>query len=246
MKAVRFKLSGKTAFFKKPDVNTYYYFTYGNVHKIALLGIIGSVLGLHGYNSQSRDFKNNIYPEFYDKLKDLKVAVVMLNHRGYITKKIQTFNNSVGYASLEAGGNLVVKEQWLQDPKWMVYVKVDGITEKFADMLVHRKAIFLPYLGKNDHFADITEVKEINLSRVEDYDKIHSLFKTKYFQVEKYPDDEDDIPWKYTEYLPVELDEKLNQYKFEHFTGTNMNIESTSQGENVYGDLELKNNLYFF
>ena len=40
MKALKFTLSGETAFFKKPDVNTYLYFTYGNIHKIALLGLI--------------------------------------------------------------------------------------------------------------------------------------------------------------------------------------------------------------
>ena len=41
MEVLRFSLSGKTAFFKKPEVNTYYYFTYGNIHKVALLGIFG-------------------------------------------------------------------------------------------------------------------------------------------------------------------------------------------------------------
>jgi CRISPR-associated protein Cas5h len=246
MKSVRFKLSGKTAFFKKPDVNSIYYFTYNNIHKIALLGIIGSVLGLHGYNTQSDDFKNNVYPEFYNKLKDSKIAIVTLNHQGYITKKIQTFNNSVGYASTEMGGNLVVKEQWLQNPKWMIYVKVDDITEKFADMILHKKAKFIPYLGKNDHFADITEVKEVEVEKIKNYDNIDSLFKTKYFEVEKYQDDDEDIPWKYTEYLPTELDIELNQYKLEHFTGTNMNIKSSSEETSIYRDLELNKNLYFF
>lgn len=35
--AIRFELWGNTAFFKKPDVNEYVYFTYNNIHKIALL-----------------------------------------------------------------------------------------------------------------------------------------------------------------------------------------------------------------
>lgn len=34
MKAVKFTLSGKNAFFKKPEVNTYYYFTFGQIHKV--------------------------------------------------------------------------------------------------------------------------------------------------------------------------------------------------------------------
>ena len=31
MQALKFTLSGKTAFFKRPEVNTYYYFTFGNI-----------------------------------------------------------------------------------------------------------------------------------------------------------------------------------------------------------------------
>lgn len=41
MDAIKFTLRGNTAFFKKPDVNSYYYFTYGCIHKVALLGILG-------------------------------------------------------------------------------------------------------------------------------------------------------------------------------------------------------------
>ena len=49
MKAVRFTLRGKSAFFKKPEVNTYYYFTYGQIHKVALLGMLGAIAGYNGY-----------------------------------------------------------------------------------------------------------------------------------------------------------------------------------------------------
>ena len=66
MDALKFTLKGKTAFFKKPDVNTYFYFTYGNIHKVAILGVLGAVLGLKGYNNQE---KNNEYPEFMKNLK---------------------------------------------------------------------------------------------------------------------------------------------------------------------------------
>lgn len=40
----------KNAFFKKPEVNTYCYFTYGNIHKVALLGMFGAILGYGGYS----------------------------------------------------------------------------------------------------------------------------------------------------------------------------------------------------
>ena len=50
MEAVRFTLSGRTAFFKKPEVNAYYYFTYSQIHKIALMGMFGAILGYDGRN----------------------------------------------------------------------------------------------------------------------------------------------------------------------------------------------------
>lgn len=248
MQVVRFKLSGRTAFFKKPDVNTYYYFTYGNIHKIALLGVMGSILGFGGYNAQSRDFKNNVYPEFYEKLKDAKVAIITLNKHGYITKKVQSFNNSVGYASKESGGNLIVKEQWLQEPEWLIYVKIDNITDEFSNMIKKNKARFIPYLGTNDHFADITNVSQLEICKMYDVDKVDGIFETEYFKIDKYQDEEDDTDtaWKYTEYLPVALDKELNQYQFSDFTETNMCIEAVSKEVNVYRDEELGKNLYFF
>lgn len=65
-RALKFTLSGKTAFFKRPEVNTYYYFTFGNIHKVALLGMFGAILGYQGYNNTKE------LPEFYRKLKDVK------------------------------------------------------------------------------------------------------------------------------------------------------------------------------
>ena len=52
MKVLCFTLSGRTAFFKKPEVNSYVYFTYGNIHKIALLGIFGAILGYGGHTQK--------------------------------------------------------------------------------------------------------------------------------------------------------------------------------------------------
>ena len=39
METLKFTLTGQNAFFKKPDVNEYCYFTYGHIHKVALLGM---------------------------------------------------------------------------------------------------------------------------------------------------------------------------------------------------------------
>lgn len=107
MKALKFTLSGKTAFFKKPEVNTFYYFTYGQIHKVVLLGIFGALLGYKGHIQKKwvKPKKGQTpiveYPEFYEKLNHLSVSIVPRNNKGYISKKVQCFNNSTGFASEE-------------------------------------------------------------------------------------------------------------------------------------------------
>ena len=170
MEAVRFTLSGRTAFFKKPEVNAYYYFTYSQIHNIALMGMFGAILGYGGYAQKNWQIVKKgqeiavEYPEFYEKLHELKISIVPKNERGYIPKKVQIFNNSVGYASEEQGGNLIIKEQWLENPEWDIYVLIDcDEAEKLAGFLEQSRCIYYPYLGKNDHPADITNVSRVDV-----------------------------------------------------------------------------------
>ena len=95
MKVLKFKLSGNTAFFKNNEVNAYYYFTYGNIHKVALLGMLGAIMGYGGYQKQQNE--NAIYPEFYDRLKDLKIAIEPLTEVGQFAKKIHQMHNLQSY-----------------------------------------------------------------------------------------------------------------------------------------------------
>ena len=97
MRILKFTLSGRNAFFKKPDVNSILYYSYGNIHKVALLGLFGAILGYDGYNKMkfhNQNIKNKknkkeegiIYPEFYDKLKDIKISISP-NNEGYFEKR---------------------------------------------------------------------------------------------------------------------------------------------------------------
>lgn len=245
MKILKFTLSGKTAFFKKPDVNTYLYFTYGNIHKVALLGIFGATLGYGGYNqmkkasetkkSSKKDIQDIAFPEFYKRLKDVKISIIPNNQKGFIPKKVQTFNNSVGYASKEQGGNLIVKEQWLENPSWDIYVLVDSEeSEKIVEYLLNHKSIYEPYLGKNDHYADITNVEvieDIKIIEVTEIRKIHSLFPKEAFEInleedegEEESDEVYEDIFKYEEKLPIALDKETNMYILEDFAYTNMSV----------------------
>ena len=240
MKALCFTLKGKTAFFKKPEVNSYVYFTYGNIHKIALLGVFGAILGYGGYtklyNKEGRTKKvQESFPEFYEKLNGLKVAVCPNAERGFIPKKIQTFNNSVGYASKETGGNLIVKEQWLENPSWEIYVLLDcSEAVKLSEALQAGKCAYIPYLGKNDHGADIMNVhiEEMQEQKMGD-GRLHGLFPKENGTLQMNDDPfslEDDMTYKYEEKLPYQLDPWTNNYILKSFIYTDAVIHWENQG----------------
>lgn len=247
MKALKFTLSGETAFFKKPDVNTYLYFTYGNIHKIAILGLIGAVIGLEGYNFQDK----KEFPQFYSELNSLNISIVPRNERGYIPKKVQVFNNSVGYASKEEGGNLIIKEQWLERPKWDIYILIDDNKniDKITDNFLKNSFVYMPYLGKNDHYANITDAELVDLDEVTGSEKVNSLFIKDYFEFIKEKKDifnlgfQHEDMWKYEERLPIALESQENQYITVPFIFTNMRVKP-KQGYKLFAKSEKI--LFFF
>ena len=241
MKGLTFELSGKTAFFKKPDMNSFAYFTYNNIHKIALLGMLGAIIGLKGYNqreiSGGEDKLN--YPEFYEKLKDLKVSIVPISQKGYFGKKLQVFNNSVGYASKERGGNLIVREQWLENPKWEIFILNDGSIEneifnKLSANIVNGKCEFVPYLGKNDHMANIKKSKEIEIKEVKDIEFISSLFPIDKVKLDDDETYDDNNPYLFVESLPIRLNKEYHFYEFLKLGFTNLEIDEIYDLDDVY------------
>lgn len=253
MKAISFEISGKTAIFKKPDVNSYAYFTYNNIHKPALLGILGAIIGLDGYtklydeNRKAKEEKlgyNDGFPDYYEKLKDLKVSIIPLAKNGYFSKKIQTFNNSVGYASFEQGGNLIVREQWLENPKWQIILLENETDEykKIKEYLLNKKATYIPYLGKNDHFANIDEVQEITLSISENLDTLHSLFIEDYFEIADSAGRKV-LPFMFKEISPISLQKDFHFYEYKSMIFTNQKLNLKKETKDIYF-FEEKN--YFF
>lgn len=228
MQVLKFDLKGKTAFFKNPEVNTYYYFTYGNIHKPALLGIFGAILGYRGYESQESTF-----PEYYEKLKDIQISIVPHKENGHFNRKIQYFNNSVGYASYEQGGNLIVKEQWLENPKWTIYVQIDhGESRQLAQMILNKQCVYTPYLGKNDHLATIENPQLVELNKLNlQNSRIHSLAKAKDIQFDWYTS-----LFKYEEYLPISLKESTNLYELEKMILTDAEVVESKVSIYVDGD----------
>lgn len=243
MKALKFNLKGKTAFFKKIDVNKHVYFTYSHIHKVVLLGMLGAVIGLDGYSKQYET--NEKHPEFYTRLKHLKISIVPRGEKeGYFDKKTIIFNNATGLASKEEGGILNVKEQWLINVNWDIYILDDNSEEylKIKDCLLNKKSKYIPYLGKNDHFADIVNVEEITLLKTEEIKYIHSLFTTNVeVMLDSFAYDFNE-PIRYFEYLPYKLDDG-NLYEFELFNFTNLELK-VNNTNNIYSYKD--KNLMFF
>lgn len=252
MQALKFTLNGRTAFFKKPDVNSNIYFTYGHIHKVALTGIFGAILGYKGYNSmnsyhkdEKKDKNKKKFPEFYEKLRELKISIVPNNNCGIIDKKFNVFNNSVGYASKEQGGNLIVKEQWLENPSWDIYVLLDNDEAiKIKDAILNRSFVYIPYLGKNDHMAEFHNIEIFDCNKVSNVNYIDSFFKKENYKISVKPSDEEEdfsdwddencydedeiLNFKYEERLPIALDELTNLYVLENLIYTNSFLEEIS------------------
>lgn len=244
MKAISFELSGKTAFLKKPDVNVHTYFTYNNIHKPVLLGMLGAVLGLGGHNQlfnknkkieeenkklkgKNKKQRDDGYPEFYEKLKNLSISIAPLTENGYFSKKIQVFNNSIGYANKD--GNLIVREQWLECPKWKILLLDDNsvekkLFEKLEYYLLNSKTEFIPYLGKNDHPAKIEKAEIINLKKDDFHGKLSSLFVNKNFILSSFPP-RNEQGFYHKEVSPVRLKEKLHIYEYKTLAYTNFKME---------------------
>lgn len=261
MKVLRFTLSGEHAFFKKPEVNSYCYFTYGNIHKVALLGLFGAILGYGGY-SQMNGFQKSkkskevgeSYPEFYGKLKDLHISILPAAKykKGVIPKKVQIFNNSVGYASREQGGNLIIKEQWLEQPKWEICLLLDcKEAEKLSEVICEKKCVYYPYLGKNDHPADLTQVSVEEIQKIDfRMGRMDCLVPTDEIDLadldyEEKEDMEAFGTFKYIEELPCQLDGWMNHYIFRTFLYTDEFVEEKHPEVAIY-QLQDKKNIIFY
>lgn len=250
---IKFELSSRFGIIKKPDSNETYY-TYNFPHKIMILGLLGSIIGLNGYNYYSLmkflGKKVDELPEFYSKLQNLNIGIVPRFKDKNFNKKIQTFNNSVGYASKEIGNNLVVKEQWLEKPCWDIYIFNNNTEEykKIKDYLINTKCKYIPYIGKNDHFANIKKV-EVKSAVKGNFEKVDSIIDEQLIDyVDEFEemfafDYKKDKEFQYKEVLPTTLNSRIGYNDFKTFIYTNKKV-SIKNFDNIY-EIDGKT-VYFF
>lgn len=238
-------------FLKKPDTNYPMYFTFNMLHKPAVLGILGAIIGEKGFYDEAKlsksegkgrnattAYQRGIKPDYYTRLEHLKIGIEPLrSNRGVYIKDSVQYNNGTGFASEETGGNLIVTEQFLLSPAYRCYImfdKMDETEEKVYTYLKHGFAEFLPYLGKNDFsmwWQDFEEyeVNEFYPSQNNDF-HISSIFikdVIKDIKVEVMSFD-DDNKFAYFENLPVSYNTTLWQYEYNQFAYTNYNLVANS------------------
>jgi len=241
-KIISFDISCDFGMFKKPDVNDVY-FTFNIIPKPTLLGVLGAIIGLSGYN-QMRE--NDSYPEFYRELKNLPIGIVPYGNKGVFQKRIIKYNNTVGYANKD-GGTLNIIEQTLIEPKYKIYIGLDLSKEsdKKLNEFIDEKIVqyeYIPYMGKNEFRLEIDEVKHFIKDKSfkpflpNNEFAISSLFPNignealKNSEVVRDPFDSSmsESYFYYFERLPLRLDE-LNQYSYENFAYTNAKMAKNTE-----------------
>lgn len=252
---VSINIKSDFGFLKKPDTNDPIYLTFNMLHKPSLLGILGAIIGESGFQ------KYGELPNYYEKLKDLKLSIAPLEEEGKVfhgnfSKTIIKYNNTTGLASEEKGGNLMVTEQVLVAPafKCWIMLNLENTTEaKLYEYLKENKAEYLPYLGKNEFslWWDKFEEYKFELMLAEGNFQINSLFvkeetvRDGCFRMRFSPGmvSFTESKFMYFERLPIGyIESPLFQYEYKDFAFTNWNLRQDYTLPESYPLYKLSNN----
>lgn len=250
MTLISFDVHADFAFFRKPETNSTINLSYNIIHKPAILGFLGAVLGLAGYQEKGK------LPDYYEKLKDIKLGIEPLRHeKGNFAKTNIKYTNTVGYAN--KGTNFLTEELTLIDPAYRIYLLLeenDALQSQLLISLQKGESVFVPYFGKNEFTAwwKPSSYKKYTFSKKEIKDsesvKVATIFQKDILlkeQVEApFPDFSKPInfsesPFVYFERLPKQFDETLMQYELVEFAYSTYQIKNAQQVENLYFVSEL-------
>lgn len=219
MQALKFTLSGDFAHFKISSLNKVCDFTYQQLSPVALKGILGAILGLKGYGND----RTSDYPEWYEKLKDCQISIVPLNEKGHIPTCKISYNNTTGICKYS---NFLGHMQLLVNPKWDIYIHLDSllpeIKDKLVDYILHKKTVYVPYLGCSEFLAHIQDGQLVTLDEVSlsDVSTLSCLFKKEQADCQPLPE-MDYSCYKFESELPCAMDAKWNQHICERYVYTN-------------------------
>jgi len=231
---VSFTIKAEFGMFKKPDINDKIFVSYNIIHKPYLLGILGAIMGYAGHNQNQDKSK---MPEYYERLKDIKVAIAPSSENGGIFKKeFIIFNNTTN------GSIANITEQTLVNPAYRIYLELDCKKYNHKRLylgLKNNKAKFLPYMGKNefslwwDNFKVHDKFKKVESK--EKFEVKTIIKKPENFVLKNSGYKERTTNYFYLfERLPIGFDEQLKQYNYHEFLYTNALFKNSSKLDNLY------------
>ncbi len=254
-KLISFDLYADFGCLKKPDINDGLMLTFNVLHKPALLGILGAIVGLRGYEQRG------VLPAYYQNLKDLRIGIEPIGHdKGSFTKTNIKYNNAVGYAN--ANTILNVHEQTLIAPAYRCYLLLDTNREwhqQLYQRIRDSEAVFLPYIGKNECAAWFGHNDTGGVMKEYDFEKFESKqpFKVSSIFVKSYPllDNKQDpeinfelnridfnASFMYFERLPIRFNEKFMQYELAEFAFTDFYHKASVQLEDTWRIIDKEDN----
>jgi len=257
-KLVSIDLKSDFGFFRKPDVNNTVNLSYNMLHKPALLGILGSIIGLGGY-TQAKEEENNqvvpkgekrqvIFPEYYELLKQLQIGIEPLDHeKGNFQKTVIKYSNTVGYAN--NGSTYLTEEATLIKPSYRIYILLnleDRYQNKLHNYLKEGKTEYIPYFGKNEfpiwwNKDSFSEYEFAKVDTIQESYKIRTLFEKegivkdqKELSFDLFNFHKSESPYIYFERLPKGFNEELIQYDLGEFVFTTFKLKSDYMPTNIY------------
>lgn len=233
MKCLKFELSGKYAFFKNPEYNLNgYEFSFEHIHKPAILGIIGAILGING----KLNIKKNNTLEYYEILKNILISIEpsknIFDHFQY------DFINSTGYAN--KGQSQLLKRMCLSNPSWTIYVLVStldkNIYHSLCELFTKRQSKYPIYLGDCSFKAKISKFSEITLTNIKKNETeilFSSLFRKNITT---------SLLDKFNLYMPVSLKNLSFNYNYEWLCISNEKV-NIQNNNNIF---KYKNKIIYF
>lgn len=155
---LKFQLKGDFAHFNYPFTSpNKLKKSYSIPPRTTILGLLGSVIGLSGF----QDFEGD-EPDFYAKLKHIKMFISL---NKIPLKKLITYNSLNSFANnINKNPNVMINEEILLNPKYEIGLLLDDEYDVDRKILEHINpdkvtSEYHIYLGKNEFFAIIDNVE---------------------------------------------------------------------------------------
>lgn len=257
---ISIELQAHFGFFKKPDTNADLNLSFNMLHKPALLGILGAIIGLDGYIAASWDKKKDNkpnYPVFVEKLNGVRVGIEPIGHtKGNFSKTTILYTDTTGFNNKDKNKlptTRLIKELTLIKPAYKCYILLDLDNEhqhRLYSHLKEGKATYLPYFGKNEFYAwwdkdSFNEYEfETNKPPADSFE-IKTLFKLNEEALKNQTTDTADAfdlfdpekgldDFRYFERLPEGFDDAYTQYKLSGFALTTHKVMPQNDIKDLY------------